>query len=234
MQRDGDEPTADAQVLRQQLRHVFWIGGGSGAGKSTIARRLAAEYGLVHFATDDVMSDHCKRSMPGGCLLLYEFMAMDMDERWVNRSPKQMLETFHWFRGEGFGMIVEDILRLPGKLGVIVDGFRLLPGLVRPLLAAASHGVWLLPTADFRRAVFDARGWPRSGFLAKTSDPEKAYRNLLERDAMFTGQVRDQAQSVGLRTIEVDAAISEDELTERVARAFGLDSHAGGVRQGSG
>jgi len=40
-------------------------------------------------------------------------MTMDMDERWVNRSPQAMLETFHWFRGEGFSMIIEDILRLP-------------------------------------------------------------------------------------------------------------------------
>jgi hypothetical protein len=28
-------------VLRDRLAHVRWIGGGSGAGKSTIARRLA-------------------------------------------------------------------------------------------------------------------------------------------------------------------------------------------------
>ena len=28
-------------------------------------------------------------------------MAMDMDERWVNRSPEPMLETFHGFQGKG-------------------------------------------------------------------------------------------------------------------------------------
>ena len=37
---------------------------------------------------------------------------MDMDERWVSRSPETMLETFGWFRGEGFGLIVEDTDRL--------------------------------------------------------------------------------------------------------------------------
>jgi hypothetical protein len=46
-----------------------------------------------------------------------------------------MLETFHWFRGEGFSMIIEDILRLPKEPGVIAEGFRLLPHLVEPLLA---------------------------------------------------------------------------------------------------
>ena len=98
---------------RAQLRHVYWIGGGSGAGKSTIARRMAARHGLRLYATDDVMSDHAGRSSPGDSPFLSEFAAMDMDERWVNRSPEAMLETFHWFRGEGFGLIVEDLLRLP-------------------------------------------------------------------------------------------------------------------------
>jgi hypothetical protein len=57
---------------------------------------------------------------------------MDMDERWVSRSPEEMLETFHWFRGEGFHLIVEDLLRLPAQPAVIAEGFRLLPHLVSP------------------------------------------------------------------------------------------------------
>ena len=32
---------------------------------------------------------------------------MDMDERWVNRSPEVMLETFHGFQGEGFDLVLE-------------------------------------------------------------------------------------------------------------------------------
>ena len=75
---------ASAEALRERLRHVYWIGGGSGAGKSTIARRVAAERGLRLSSTDDVMPDHPERSTPEDCPLLHEFMAMGMDERWVN------------------------------------------------------------------------------------------------------------------------------------------------------
>src|SRR5438105_3402511 len=117
MQTERHEMAASAEALREQLRHVYWVGGGSGAGKSTIARRIAAERGLQLYATDDVMPDHAKRSTPECCPLLHEFMALDMDERWVNQSPKAMLETFHWFRGEGFHMIIEDLLRLPKEPG---------------------------------------------------------------------------------------------------------------------
>ncbi|HEX6445284.1 MAG TPA: AAA family ATPase, partial [Streptosporangiales bacterium] len=98
----GPPLPAASTALRTRLGHVHWLGGGSGAGKSTIARRLADRYGLRLYATDDVMSAHAARSDPAECPRLAAFAAMDMDERWLNRSPDTMLETFHWFRGEAF------------------------------------------------------------------------------------------------------------------------------------
>jgi 2-phosphoglycerate kinase len=212
---------AESAVLRARLGHVYWIGGGSGAGKSTIARRMAARHGLRLYATDDVMRDHAARSTPEDSPFLTEFQAMDMDERWVNRSAETMLETFHWFRGEGFGLIVEDLLRLPREPGVIVEGFRLLPHLVRPLLSTPGHAVWLLPTPEFRRAAFDSRGslWE---IARKTGDPERALHNLLTRDRMFTSRLYEETKRLGLRVIEIDTTMTEDHLAERVTKALDL------------
>ncbi|WP_052371597.1 hypothetical protein [Amycolatopsis taiwanensis] len=213
--------TADIAALRARLRHVYWIGGGTGAGKSTVARRIAARHGLHLYATDDVMSDHAGRCTPEDCPFLSEFRAMDMDQRWVNRSPETMLETFHWFRGEGFGLIVDDLLRLPSEPGVLVEGFRLLPHLVKPLLARPSRALWLLPTPEFRRAAIDSRGstW---AIARKTSDPEKALRNLLERDRMFTDRLHEQTKPLQLRVVEVDTTMTEDDLVRQVTQAFEL------------
>ena len=214
---DGEEQAA----LRARLRGVYWIGGGSGAGKSTIARRLAARHGLRLYATDEVMADHGRRSSPVDSPLMAGFAAMDMDERWVSRSPETMLETFGWFRGEGFGLIVEDLLRRPAGPGVIAEGFRLLPRLVRPLLAGTGRAVWLCPTPGFRRAAFASRG-SLLRIAGKTSDPGKALANLLERDRMFTDRLREEATGLGLPVIDVDTTMTEDDLTGRVTRAFGL------------
>lgn len=221
MQVERHEEDPDAVALRTRLRNVYWIGGGSGAGKSTIARRTAARHGLRLYATDVVMSDHASRIEPEDGPFLSQFAAMNMDERWVNRSPETMLETFHWFRGEGFGQIVEDLLHLPSEPRVIVEGFRLLPRRVKPLLSSPSHAVWLLPTPSFRRAAFSSRSssWEIAG---KTSDPERALHNLLERDRMFTERLYEEAKSLKLRVIEVDTTMTEEDLTERVTEALGL------------
>ena len=205
-----------------KFQHVFWIGGGSGAGKSTIARRLAAQHGLHFYSTDDVMADHARRSSPEDCPLLHAFMAMDLDDRWVNRSPQVMFETFHWFHGEGFNLIVEDLLELPRDRGVIVEGFRLLPHLVTPFLSEPNRAVWLLPTPEFREAVIESRGGSAWGFLAKTTDPERALRNLLERDRMFTDVLREQTARMGFPAMEVHTTTTEDDLARRVTNLFGL------------
>jgi adenylate kinase family enzyme len=39
--------------VSSRLRHVYWIGGGSGAGKSTIAEHLANKYDVKLYSTDE-------------------------------------------------------------------------------------------------------------------------------------------------------------------------------------
>lgn len=207
--------------LDQRLQNVYWLGGGSGAGKSTVARRLAAHHDMNYYSTDDAMQDHARRCDPQDTPYLSAFKHMDMDERWLTRSPEIMLETFHWFRGEGFHLILEDLLRLPSGKRTLVEGFRLLPRLVKPLLHRRSHGVWLLPTADFRRSAFQSRG-SLCSIAKRTSNPELALDNLLKRDLMFTERLREDAAMAGVAVIDVNSSLSEDALEQRVARQFEL------------
>jgi hypothetical protein len=202
------------------LQHVRWIGGGSGAGKSTVARQLAADHGLRLYHTEP-FSRYVGRADAGATPLLQEFMAMDMDERWVNRSPAVMLETFHGFQGEGFDLVLEDLRALPPDPPVLAEGFSLLPRLVAPLLSGPRQAVWLLPTPEFRRAALESRGstWT---IPTKTSDPQRALANLLARDQLFTEQLRAQARAARLQTVDVDGSLGVTESVARVGEALGL------------
>lgn len=209
--------------LRERLAHVRWVGGGSGAGKSTVVRRLADRHGLRVYASDEVMSDHAARCSPHDCPQLSAFLRMTVDERWLHRSPSVMFETFHWFQGEAFDLVVEDLLRSPAGAPVIAEGFRLLPHLVRPLLSRPAQAVWLLPTPRFRRAAFERRGGCEWEVVSGTSDPQQALSNLLERDRMFTERLAGEVSGLGLDALDVDTTMSEDDLAERVAAALALD-----------
>jgi hypothetical protein len=217
------------RTVRDRLRHVRWIGGGSGAGKSTIARRLAEEHGLRLYDSDRTLRDHVGRSNAVDHPLMAAFVAMDMDERWLNRLPSVMLETFHAFRGEGFEMIVEDLLALPSEPPILAEGFRLLPRLVAPLLSRSDQAVWLVPTPEFRMAAFEARDftWEIPG---RTSDPKRALANLLARDELFTDEVAIEAAALELPTIEVAVGMTMDNLLERVSAALALGPSVAGTR----
>lgn len=204
-----------------RLRHVRWIGGAPGGGKSTIARHIASRYGLRLYDTDKMMPAHVPRTTPESSPLLARFIEMDMDERWLNRSPETMLETFQWFRGEAFDLIVEDLLELPSSPGVVAEGLRLLPHLVHPLLTVPGQAVWLIPTPGMRRFAIQQRGdtWTIAG---RTSDPHRALSNLAERDRLFAQRLAVEVDRLGLPVIEVDGTAGEDEVATRVAEMFGL------------
>jgi hypothetical protein len=157
--------------LRDRLGHVYWIGGGSGSGKSTIASRVANTFHLDIYATDEVMGDHVRRCTTENAPYLKQFAAMDMDERWVNRSPETMLETFHWYRGEGFELIVEDLLALPPKSGFVAEG----SGCCRAMLRRSS------PIADVRSGCCRLRSFAeqpsRAGASCGSSPVGRATQN---------------------------------------------------------
>ena len=146
---------------------------------------------------------------------------MDMDERWLNRPPEVMLETFHGFQGEGFDLVLDDLLALPPDPPVLAEGFSLLPRLVAPLLSRPQQAVWLLPTPQFRRAAFESRGstWTIPN---RTSHPQRALANLLARDQLFTEELRAQARAFRLQTIDVDGSVDVAESVARVGKALGL------------
>lgn len=211
----------ELDISPQRLRQVHWIGGGSGAGKSTVARLLAAEAGFRLYHCDDRQAAHTARSNPIHHPMLHRFIAMTMDERWVTRTPEEMFETFHGFHGEGFRLILEDLLNLPTDVPVLVEGYKLLPRLVAPLLSHPDQAVWLIPTPEWRHTAFSARGslW---SIAARTSDPETALTNLLTRDALYTEEVFKQAVALRLPVIQVSGAASIDELTTQVAQYLGI------------
>jgi hypothetical protein len=198
---------------------VRWIGGATGAGKTAIASRLAATFGLRRYSTDDTIAVHAAAPGPDAPLLR-AFGEMSMDERWLRRDPRTMLETFPWFAGERFERVVEDLRAGAPSRMTVAEGFRLLPRLVRPLLDEPWHALWLSAGPEFRRRTFERRAASRQ-FWRRTSDPAASLERLLERDALFAEQVTREAQELGLKVVVVDGR-PEGELAAEVADWFRL------------
>jgi hypothetical protein len=92
---------AHARDAANEKFHVYWIGGTSGAGKSTTAARLANEHGLHLYATDEAMSENASRTTAAEAPFLHQFMAMSMDEPWGAVTATQIRTVVEHLIGAG-------------------------------------------------------------------------------------------------------------------------------------
>jgi 2-phosphoglycerate kinase len=203
------------------LDHVRWVGGGSGAGKTTVTRMLSNQFGVHHYSVDAMFSLHGERLRATAAPLFERFRQMSSDERWVQRDPVAMYHTFPWFHGEGFSLIIDDLKQMPTDRPILVEGFRLVPHLVRPYLSNPSHAVWLVPTSEFRRAAFGRRR-DADAFWMETSDPGRALANVLERDRLFSDEIVRDAAGSQLETLHIDGTQTVDSIVLELAARFGL------------
>ena len=196
------------------------VGGGTGAGKTTVARRLAERSGVSLYSTDQTIREHSAKLTAPAAPLLDQFRRMTMDQRWVLRDPVEMYRTFPWFHGEGFELLIEDLRSRSVDTITVVEGFRLLPDLVRPLVGEHTHALRLIPTPALRQPhshhVIHRTG---SGY---DGDPQRALANLLSRDEIQTAEVAADAQRNGLMTMSVDEQCSIDATVDTIAKQFGL------------
>jgi hypothetical protein len=216
----AESPAIDNHEV-SNLDHVRWVGGGSGAGKTTVTRLLAERFGTGLYSTDATISVHSGQLDEPGTPLLERFRRMSMDERWVRPDRVTMYATFPWFHGEGFDLLMKDVQRLPTDRPVLVEGFRLLPRLVRPHVSNPRHAVWLVPTPDFRQAAFIRRRHA-DAFWTRTTDPDRALTNLLERDRIFTDKIDSDAARNGLDVLYVDGTRTIERMAKELAERFGL------------
>jgi hypothetical protein len=181
------------------LPPVIWLGGGSGAGKSTVSRAIAYRFDLAWYRIDARGYAHRDQLIARGKLGA-DSAAETPDQRWLDAGPHDLATRFVETSEHLFPLILEDLRAMPRDVAVIVEGPQLLPRLVASYLPDRDRALWLLPTPEFQRAALVARF---DGARA-TSDPERAQQNLLDRNAILDARTRSEATRLGLRVIDVD------------------------------
>ncbi|MGP3967152.1 hypothetical protein [Streptomyces sp. 6N223] len=209
---------------RPALDHVRWIGGGTGAGKSTVVALLARHHDVRVYDGDRGEAAYIDRATPERQPRLHALARMNPAEKWLARPVEEFYAEMPSLHGETFPLVVEDLLTLPAHRPVLVDDFRTLPRHVAPLLPRPEYAVFLLPTPDFRREALTRRyadpGRARANW--GDADPAEMLRRRLARDELWDAEVRRQAREESLSVIDVDGHTSPEALAARLAAAFAL------------
>jgi hypothetical protein len=209
------------------LPSTFWLGGGSGAGKTTVARAVVRRLDLRLYPVDGYTYAHLDRGLTGDYPLHRALAAMTPEQRWRS-DPEELAARFAATSTERLEMIRDDLRAMGRGPTVVVEGPQLFPDLVAGLLESREHGLWLLPTEEFAR-----RGVTQRGLSARGSATDAQMERRHRRDIILTRLNRRQAAAHGLRTAEVDGRRS---VAETVAAVAGqLERLPGGlIRAASG
>jgi hypothetical protein len=194
-------------ITEVDLSHVLWIGGGQGSGKSSIARALSRRFDLQLYVIDFRVWAHEPR-MPDTA-----FKALSMDERWVDATPRQMLDWFVTTSRHRFRLVLEDLATLPSSPVAVVEGPQLFPTSVSAVLRQPDQALFLVPDLEEQRERLLARG-PIPG----TSDGLRARANATERDLMITQRFGWEAADLRLTALPVDMPL--EEMVERATAHF--------------
>jgi hypothetical protein len=209
-----------------QLDTVLWVGGAQWAGKTTVARLLAARYPLVVYAYDyhDARSHAARARANADRFPAYNaFLAAldaDPDRVWSDPSPELMAERELAVFSERFQMVLEDLAALPEATAVLAEGWGLRPDLVAPHLATREQAIFLIPTESFRQSQLGALGRAKRLSIGGLREPARAQRNRVERDRLLADDVVARAGALGLPVLEVDGTQTELAVAGGVEKQF--------------
>ncbi len=196
----------DQLELRERLAHVLWIGGPPDCGKTSIADLLAERHGLQVYHFDRHEPAHFARADAARTPALYRVHPdrMTTEMRWLGSPTDVMAADTIASWSERFPMALEEILAMRTETGIVAEGPGFFPVCLAPILMSQTQAVWLIPSEEFKRASAIRRNKPGSRF--ETSDPERAQRNLIQRDLLMGERMRRSAEELGFTVYDVDGS----------------------------
>jgi hypothetical protein len=163
----------------------IWIGGGTGAGKTTTARALAVRHGLRRFSLDSFWYAYEARA---------SWPQPTADERWLQTAPAVQAAQFESVSRDMMRFALDDLAVLP-DVPTVVEGPQILPDLV----PTGEQAVFLDPTPAFQRSVLEPRPMP-------SSDPAQALANRLVKDRLYADRVAELARERSFPVLVMDGA----------------------------
>ena len=133
------------------MRHVLWIGGAPGSGKTTVATRLARRHGLRWYNADARTWAHRDHALREGNEAARRWEELTPHERRTSITPAEMFEmSLHRERGP---MVVDDLRAMPLSPLTVAEGTTVLPALV----AEPGRSVWLIPSPELQQTRLKER-----------------------------------------------------------------------------
>lgn len=204
------------------MEQIYIIGGSPCSGKSTVAEILSAKYGLRYFKADDRLESYISRGASMNREMCKKQAERTPEETWMREPLHQCREALLLYE-EIIDFLMDDLKRIGNDKAVITEGAAYLPYLMKRRNLPRGRYIAITPEKEFQVSHYSQRGWIHS-VLQGCSDKEQAFRNWMERDALFAAAVNKQCEEAGYSFLVNSGKLTIEELADVVCVHFGLKS----------
>jgi 2-phosphoglycerate kinase len=204
---------------------IYWLGGSTCAGKTTISNAISAKYGFTVYHCDDYLGKHIEKSNEQEHPNLNKITEVSWNDI-LNMSVEEYLNWITGLFSEEFGMILEDLEQLPDDKPILVEGINLLPKLIKDEVVNIDHAVWLVAEDAFykkhqmeRKELFER--------IKECSNQEQALQNYMNDDFAFGKYILNDAEKFDLKVIEIVNESDIKKNIELISRYFKLVNKTG-------
>lgn len=206
--------------MSHDLGHVLFIGGSACAGKTSVARLLAAEHDLDLYSWDEHFAAHGRRADARRHRAFRHLADRSPEELW--RPPvAARVEELRAFYADELELVLEDLHRRPGG-PVLVEGVGLLPELLDDLPGLDGRALWLVATPKHRRKIAEERRPRFEPMLARCPDPRIAWDVWMRRDDRLAERIEFEARRRGRPVLRIDGRRSVEATARLAARRLAL------------
>jgi hypothetical protein len=187
---------------------MMWIGGGQGAGKTTLSWHLSRANDLPLHQVDLWTYDHRAR-MPTGDSLAEQ----------LARGAESAADAFESHSRLRLELVLDDLAQRDlGEVPALVEGPQLMPDFAAPLPPGWS--VWLLPDPARTRMAREARLANAETLAGRPAVGRSLARLISQRDAILTGRIRASAVVARRPVIEVPPAPDWSAIAHAIGSAL--------------
>jgi hypothetical protein len=204
---------------------VYWIIGGSGAGKSTVCREIAAAYGIPIYDMDaHVFDDYPQRCTGERHPALSAWFSAPDPFAWMLGLPENDFVDFNRAANAEFlDLLADDLAGTAPDQSLVIDGWITHPSLV--VQVAPPGQIVCLEIA----ASTSAKAWeehPDRRFMKemvwRLPHPEQAWKRFLHTDALMTRTILDESRANGIRICHRDESTPVSATVAEVVTHLGI------------
>ena len=199
---------------------VYYIGGSSFSGKSTVAEILIEKYNLYYFKVDESFKEYIQKGKDIGLEFCSKFAEMSFEESQLRSPEIQFADKINLYK-EIFCFILDDLSQMKCR-GIITESTAYLPELMHCFDIPYDRFVSLTPTEEFRIANYKKRNYSFP-FPGVCSDMEKVFSNWLQYDILLTQEIQKQCINFNYLSFENDGSMSIYKLAELIADHFHIN-----------